>query len=93
MIDKETDRDIGLEILEGIRRIKRGETGRVVRFPPVKEIREGTGLSQPEFAKLLGVSVRTLQEWEQGRRIPSGPARALLAIASRHPEALLDIAV
>ncbi len=65
-------RNIGAEILEGLRQLKRGEHGRVTTVPSVATIREGTGLSQPRFAELLGVSVRTLQEWEQGRRAPSG---------------------
>ena len=60
-------RDIGTEILEGIRQIKRGRPGRVINIPSVSAIREGTGLSQSRFAVLLGVSVRTLQDWEQGR--------------------------
>src|SRR5574341_264928 len=85
-------RDIGLEILEGIREIKRGEHGRVINVPSVSSIREITGLSQSRFAQLLGVSVRTLQEWEQGRRAPSGAARTLLLIASKNPRALLDVA-
>ena len=83
-------RNIGAEILEGIRQIKRGEIGRVVTLPPVSETRARVGLSQSEFARLLGVSVRTLQEWEQGRRTPSGPARRLLAIAHRNPRVLLQ---
>jgi putative transcriptional regulator len=86
-------RNIGAEILEGIREIKRGEIGRVIIFPPVAETRARVGLSQSEFARLLGVSVRTLQEWEQGRRAPSGPARMLLAIAHKNPRALLDAGV
>ena len=61
-------RDIGQEILEGLRQIKRGEIGRVVNVPDVAATREKTGLSQTRFAELLGVSVRTLQDWEQGRR-------------------------
>jgi putative transcriptional regulator len=85
-------RDIGREILEGIIELKRGETGRVTHLPSVTQIREGTGLSQARFAQLLGVSVRTLQEWEQGRRSPSGAARTLLQIASRNPKALLEVA-
>ena len=85
-------RNIGLEILRGIREIKRGEHGRVINIPSVSAIREGTGLSQSQFARLLGVSVRTLQEWEQGRRAPSGAARTLLVIAARNPRALRDIA-
>jgi putative transcriptional regulator len=85
-------RDVGLEILEGIQQLKRDETGRVSNLPSVARIREGTGLSQARFAQLLGVSVRTLQEWEQGRRAPSGAARTLLLIAERNPRALLDVA-
>ena len=61
-------RNVGLEILDGLREIKRGEIGRVVNVPSVSAIRERTGFSQAKFAALLGVSVRTLQEWEQGRR-------------------------
>lgn len=85
-------RNVGQEILEGIRQLKRGEHGRVVKVPSVSHIREKTGLSQPRFAALLGVSVRTLQEWEQGRRAPSGAARTLLLVAERNPRALLDVA-
>jgi putative transcriptional regulator len=85
-------REIGLEILEGIREIKRGEHGRVINVPSVSAIRERTGLSQRKFAQLLGVSIRTLQEWEQGRRAPSGAARTLLRIAAKNPRAVLDVA-
>ena len=76
-------RDIGKEILEGIREIKHGEHGRVTKVPSVSAIREQTGLSQAVFARLLGVSVRTLQEWEQGRRAPSGAARTLLLVEAK----------
>jgi putative transcriptional regulator len=89
MIEK---RDIGSEILHGIRDLKRGEAGRIINVPPVAEIREKTGLSQSRFSTLLGVSVRTLQDWEQGRRAPSGAARTLLMIAHKNPMALLDVA-
>ena len=85
-------RNIGLEILEGIREIKRGEYGRVTTVPSVQSIREKTGLSQSRFAQLLGVSPRTLQEWEQGRRVPSGAARTLLLIAEKNPRALHEVA-
>jgi putative transcriptional regulator len=54
--------------------------------------RKKTGLSQARFAELLGVSVRTLQDWEQARRAPSGAARTLLMIAAKNPQALLDVA-
>lgn len=85
-------RKIGLEILEGIREIKRGEHGRVINVPSVTSLREGSGLSQSRFAQLLGVSVRTLHEWEHGRRAPSCAARTLLLIAEKNPRALLDVA-
>lgn len=58
----------------------------------VAAARAATGLSQAAFAKLLGVSVRTLQEWEQGRKIPSGAAATLMKVASRHPEVLQELA-
>jgi putative transcriptional regulator len=85
-------RDIGSEILDGIRELKAGKSGRVVNVPAVAEIREKTGLSQSRFATLLGVSVRTLQDWEQGRRAPSGAARTLLLVADKNPKALLEVA-
>jgi putative transcriptional regulator len=85
-------RDIGQEILQGLREIKQGKHGRVVNVPSVSSIREKTGLSQERFATLLGVSIRTLQDWEQGRRAPSGAARTLLLIADRNPKALLEVA-
>ena len=56
-------RDIGSEILHGIRELKQGKAGRVLNVPPVAEVRQKTGLSQSKFATLLGVSVRTLQDW------------------------------
>lgn len=92
MTKKATRRDVGGEILDGIRELKRGTVGRVINVPSVTEIRERTGLSQSKFAALLGVSVRTLQEWEQGRRAPSGAARTLLMIAAKNPAALLEVA-
>jgi len=85
-------RNVAREILDGLRELKRGETGRVVNVPSVTDIRERTGLSQAKFATLLGVSVRTLQDWEQGRRAPSGAARTLLMVAAKNPRALLDVA-
>jgi putative transcriptional regulator len=85
-------RNIGREILEGLQELKRGDYGRVINVPSVSSIREKTGLSQSRFASLLGVSVRTLQDWEQGRRAPSGAARTLLLVAHRNPAALLDVA-
>ena len=84
-------RNIGQEILDGLRELKSGEYGRVINVPDVASIRTKTGLSQARFAVLLGVSVRTLQDWEQGRRAPSGAARTLLMVADRNPHALLEV--
>ena len=85
-------RNIGREMLDGLREIKRGRYGRVITVPSVASVREKTGLSQTRFAQLLGVSVRTLQDWEQGRRAPSGAARTLLMVAAKNPRALLEVA-
>lgn len=62
----------------------------VIEDPDVADIREQYGLSQEKFASLLGISTRTLQNWEQGRRRPQGPARVLLRVAAAHPRAVLD---
>lgn len=63
----------------------------IVEAPPVKPIRTKFGLSQSEFAALLGISVQTLRNWEQGRRTPDGPARVLLQVAAKHPDAVWDV--
>jgi putative transcriptional regulator len=88
-----TKRDIGLEILDGIREIKAYKSGKkTLRVHDLKEpsspkvIRMRLKLSQAAFAGLMGVSLRTVQDWEQGRRKPSGPAIALLRIAEQKPE-------
>jgi putative transcriptional regulator len=86
----EANRDLATELLQAVREMKAGHVQ--VVSSPVIEARNGTGLSQSEFAALLGVSVRTLQGWEQGRKQPSGAARTLLAIASANPKALLAVA-
>lgn len=86
------------ELLESVREggaILRGEVAPSRAFemevPEVKEIREAYDLSQAEFAALLGISVDTLQNWEQGRRTPAGPARVLLQVVAKHPDAVWDV--
>jgi putative transcriptional regulator len=93
-----SERDIGNEILEGLREIKAFKEGKtelnvmeLSEPSPPRVIREKLNLSQSAFAMLMGVSVRTIQDWEQGRRTPQGPARALLRVAEQHPEALLNL--
>jgi len=69
------------------------EASRTFRLAPldIKNIREGYNLTQEQFAAMLGISVRTLRNWEQGRRVPEGPAMMLLRVAEKHPQALLDV--
>jgi putative transcriptional regulator len=88
---KKPKRDIGREILEGIKEIKRGDHARTTLWLSVSEVRQKAGLSQTQFSKLLGVSLRTLQEWEQGRRAPTGAARTLIRVASKDPKVLLAV--
>ena len=89
----EKSRDIGQEILQGIKDIKAGRVRRryTVKSYPIVRAREKSGLSQAQFAALLGVSVRTLQEWEQGRREPSAAARTLIMVAELDPKVLRKI--
>jgi len=93
-----SDRNIGQEILEGIKEIKRFKKGelklvaRTLNEPsPAKTIRKSLKISQSAFASLMGVSPRTIQDWEQGRRTPQGPAKSLLRIAEQHPEIFIEI--
>lgn len=90
---RDSKRDIGAELLQSIRDVKAGHHGAVhqVELTPAAEARSRTGLSQSRFAELLGVSVRTLQEWEQGRRKPSGAARSLLHIAASRPDVFREV--
>ena len=90
----EAERDVWQEVVEGVREIKSGG-GRRTKVEPkssVVRVRLKSGLSQAQFATALGVSKRTLEQWEQGRREPSGAAQTLLKIAERHPEVLLEVA-
>jgi putative transcriptional regulator len=92
---RDTQRNLGAELLESVRQMKAGRAGKIhqVDVLPVVSVRIKSGLSQIAFAKLLGVSVRTLQDWEQGRRQPSGAAKTLIAIAERRPDVLKEIVV
>ena len=91
-------RDIGQEILDGIRDVKAYKAGiKVLRVHTLKEpappkiIRAKLKLSQSAFAGMMGVSLRTIQDWEQGRRKPSGPAVSLLRIAEQKPEVFMQL--
>jgi putative transcriptional regulator len=81
------------DLLESVRQMKRGEAARTtqVKLPEAAQARANMGLSQQAFALLLGVSARTLQDWEQGRRAPTGAAKTLLRVAVAHPEVLREL--
>jgi putative transcriptional regulator len=81
------------DLLESVRQMRRGQAARVtqVQVPAAAEARAKVGLSQQQFAGLLGVSPRTLQDWEQGRREPTGAAKTLLRVAVNHPEVLREL--
>ncbi|HOV19891.1 helix-turn-helix domain-containing protein [Ottowia sp.] len=85
-----TGAELGAKLLASVKQMRAGQ-GAVVHSP-VALARAASGLSQAQFARLMGVSVRTLQEWEQGRRHPSGAAQTLLAVAQRHPDVLRELA-
>ncbi len=85
----EKERDFHADLLQSITDMKAGRS--TVAHSPVIAARKNSGLSQSQFAALLGVSVRTLQGWEQGRKQPSGAARTLIAIAMRNPQVLREM--
>jgi putative transcriptional regulator len=93
LADFEAGRDIWQEVLDGVREIKAGGGRRVEAEPPspIAKARMNAGLTQVQFAALLGVSKRTLEQWEQGRREPSGAAKTLIKVAELHPEVLREI--
>lgn len=100
LLARDAGRDLDGELLESIRELQAGKVGRVsvvtrdgrVIESPVARARVISQLSQVQFATLLGVSKRTPQEWEQGRREPSGAAKTLLRVAELHPEVLRELA-
>lgn len=81
------------DLLASVKQMRRGQAARVtnVTLPAAAEARARVGLSQQEFATLLGVSARTLQDWEQGRREPTGAAKTLLRVAVSHPDVLREL--
>ena len=89
---KTTGEQLGQRLLESVRQMKARNFSRVttVEVNEVVEARQSTGMSQSEFASALSISKRTLQEWEQGRRSPSGAAQALIRIARKHPEVVRE---
>jgi putative transcriptional regulator len=89
----EASRDIGAEIRRGLKQVRSGRAARAHRIevPKALEARMRSGLSQQKFADVLGVSRRTLEAWEQGRRSPTGAARSLLTIATKRPEVLREV--
>lgn len=89
-----TSDELGELLLASVQQMKQGEFGKISQTDPAletKQARQAVGLSQRDFATLLGVSVKTLQAWEQGTRTPSKGAKTLLKIANKHPNVLLSV--
>lgn len=89
---RDAARDIGAELLQAVRDIKAGKVGKVnmVDVSIATQARQRLGMSQAQFSGMMGVSVRTLQDWEQGRREPSGAAKTLLRVAALCPDAVRE---
>ncbi len=87
-----SSQELGNKLLQSVKEMKAGQIARSTQVNPneVAAARFKTGLSQVQFAQALQISARTLQEWEQGRRQPSGAAKALIQIAFRHPEVIKE---
>jgi putative transcriptional regulator len=89
---RDAQRDIGAEILQSIRDLKAGKGRKIATASqPIIAARQKVSMTQTQFAQMLGVSLRTLQDWEQGRRRPSGAAQSLLLIAEKKPAVLREI--
>ncbi len=87
-----TAEELGDKLLKSVKEMKAGKAAHVTQIAAneVAAARLKTGLTQNQFARALQISPRTLQEWEQGRREPSGAAKALIQIAFRHPEVIRE---
>ena len=95
LLERDAKRNIGEELLTAIRDVKSSRHGATYVIKPneIVAMRVKCGLSQTQFAKALHISSRTLQQWEQGRRHPSGAAETLLKIVAKHPEVLREFLV
>lgn len=93
LVEWEAGRDLLAEISEGVRDLLSGGEAptRVVEVSEAVHARRMSGLTQDKFARAIGVSVRTYQGWEQGRRVPTGPARTLLHLLSRNPRLAAEL--
>mgnify|MGYP001238640159 CR=1 FL=1 len=93
LLERDAGRNIGEELLDAIRDVKAGNYGDSYELEAnqIVSTRMKCGLSQSQFADALRISPRTLQQWEQGRRKPSGAAETLLRIVDKHPEVLLEL--
>ena len=93
LLVRDANRDIGTELLQSVKEMKAEKVGAIhhIDISEIIEARNKVGLTQLQFAELMGVSKRTLQEWEQGRKSPSGAARSLLKIAIARPDVLKEV--
>lgn len=93
LLARDANRDIGAELLQSVKEMKAKKVGAIyqINISEIIEARNKVGLTQLQFAELMGVSKRTLQEWEQGRKSPSGAARSLLRIAIARPDVLKEV--
>lgn len=89
IIKEMTDEELGSKLLDSVKQMKAGQG--TVAYSRIVEARTVLGVSQSQFAEMLGISIRTLQAWEQGRRKPSGAAKKLLDIAIKHPDVLREL--
>lgn len=94
LLERDAVRDVWQETLDAMRDMNAGRIGASYEAKPTRarKARQKTGFTQAQFAQILGISIRTLQGWEQGRRTPTGAARMLIEVTLKHPQAVLDVA-